>query len=193
MITDLTAGLQAPLNPSMPKTTPKVGRSRGFAPVVGDAPRVLVLGSLPGRASLEARQYYAQPQNAFWQIMGSLCGAGPDLDYTARLDALTRAGIALWDVLHEAARPGSLDSSIIAASQRTNDVAGLIARHQSIGLVAFNGKKAAEIFRRSIGAALCRDLAIATLPSTSAAYASLPREDKLRSWRETLAPYLRAG
>ena len=125
--------------------------------------------------------------------MGVLCGAGPGLDYSARLDALTRAGIALWDVLHEAARPGSLDSSIIAATQRTNDVAGLIARHESIGLVAFNGKKAAEIFRRSIGTSLTRgDLAIATLPSTSAAYASLPREDKLRRWRKALAPYLRA-
>jgi double-stranded uracil-DNA glycosylase len=171
-----------------------VRRSRGFAPVVGIAPRVLVLGSLPGRASLQAQQYYTQPQNAFWPIMDSLCDAGPGLDYPARLDALTRAGIALWDVLHEAARPGSLDSSIIAASQRTNDVAGLIAGHESIGLVAFNGRKAAEIFRRRIGSALTReDLAFVTLPSTSAAYASLPREDKLRSWRETLAPYLRAG
>jgi double-stranded uracil-DNA glycosylase len=194
MITDLTAGLQATLNLCMGKKSLKLGRSRGFAPIVGTAPRVLVLGSLPGRASLEARQYYAQSQNAFWPIMDALCGAGPGLDYAARLAALTRAGIALWDVLHEAARPGSLDASIIAASQRTNDVAGLIARHASIELVAFNGRKAAEIFRRRIGPALTRDdLAIATLPSTSAAYASLRREDKLRSWRERLAPYLRAG
>lgn len=161
--------------------------------MVGVSPRVLVLGSLPGRASLQAQQYYAQPQNAFWPIMGALCGARPELDYAARLESLTDAGIALWDVLHEAKRPGSLDSSIVAASQRINDVAGLVMRHESIGLVAFNGKKAAEIFERRIGSTLSgRDLAIATLPSTSPAYASLTRKDKLERWRRTLAPYLRA-
>ena len=161
--------------------------------MVGVSPRVLVLGSLPGRASLEAQQYYAQPQNAFWPIMGTLCGALPELDYAARLKSLTDAGIALWDVLHEATRPGSLDSSIVAASQRINDVAGLVMRHESIALVAFNGKKAAEIFQRRIGSTLSgRDFAIATLPSTSPAYASLKRQDKLVRWRRTLAPYLRA-
>lgn len=192
MITDLTASPMTPLNRRMRKSA-RTTRSRGFPPVVGAIPRVLVLGSLPGRASLEAQQYYAQPRNAFWTIMDSLCGAGPGLDYPARLDALTDAGIALWDVLHEATRPGSLDSSIVAASQRTNDVAGLVAHHETIGLVAFNGQKAAEIFRRRIGSTLTRsDFAIAVLPSTSPAYASLTREDKLKRWRRALAPYLRA-
>ena len=172
----------------------KSGRSRGFPPVVGVAPRVLVLGSLPGRASLEAGQYYAQPRNAFWAIMGSLCRAGPDLDYRARLDALTGAGIALWDVLYEATRPGSLDSNIVAASQEINDVAGLLTRHESIGLVAFNGQKAAEIFRHRIASSVTRDdVATAILPSTSPAYATLTRADKLGHWRRILAPYLRAG
>jgi double-stranded uracil-DNA glycosylase len=175
-------------------TAAKTSKSRGFPPVVGASPRVLVLGSLPGRASLAAQQYYAQPQNAFWPIMGALCGALPELDYAARLKTLTDAGIALWDVLHEATRPGSLDSRIVAASQRINDVAGLLMRYESIGLVAFNGKKAAEIFERRIAAILSRrDLATATLPSTSPAYASLTREDKLDRWRRTLAPHLRAA
>ncbi|HUF73428.1 MAG TPA: DNA-deoxyinosine glycosylase [Gammaproteobacteria bacterium] len=169
------------------------GLSRGFPPVVGPAPRVLVLGSLPGRASLEANQYYAQPRNAFWPIMGALCGASPALDYSARLAALVDAGVALWDVLLEATRPGSLDSSIVTASQRINDIASLIACHETIGLVAFNGLKAAGIFRRHIEPGLSRgNLATAALPSTSPAYASLTREDKLERWRRALAPYLRA-
>jgi hypoxanthine-DNA glycosylase len=171
----------------------KIDLARGFPPVVGEKPRILVLGSLPGRASLAAGQYYAQPRNTFWTIVGELCGARSELDYAGRLDALTRSGVALWDVLHEAARPGSLDSNIVAASQRINDIAGLIAIHTKISLVAFNGQKAAEIFRRHIEPSLTRnDFAVATLPSTSPAHATLTREEKLVRWREVLMPHLKA-
>lgn len=171
-----------------------IATSRGFPPVVGPKPRVLVLGSLPGRVSLEAREYYAQPRNAFWVIMGALCGAGPELSYSERLEALMHSGVALWDVLHEAARPGSLDSSIVTASQRVNDVAGLIARENSIELIAFNGQKAAEIYRRHVESALTRsDVSTVTLPSTSPAYASLRREAKLDRWRQAVRPHLRPG
>ena len=62
-----------------------MSRVSGFPPVVERSARILILGSMPGRASLEAGQYYALPQNAFWRIMGDLFGAGLDLPYTARL------------------------------------------------------------------------------------------------------------
>jgi len=178
----------------MPDQPEEIGLSRGFPPVVGSRPQVLILGSLPGRASLEARQYYAQPRNAFWSIVGELCGAGADVDYHRRLDMLTRSGIALWDVLHEAARPGSLDASIVAASQRVNDIAALLAAHVTISLIAFNGQKAAEIFRRRIESSLTRnDFDLATLPSTSPAHATLTRDEKFVRWRNILMPHLRAG
>lgn len=167
--------------------------SRGFPPIVGARPSILVLGSLPGRASLEAQQYYAQARNAFWSIMGALCAAGPDLSYKARVEALGRAGVALWDVLAEASRPGSLDSNIVSTSQRFNDIDGLLSRHPSISLIAFNGKKAAEVFRRHIEPTVVRkDITLATLPSTSPAYASLKLDQKLTRWREILSPHLRA-
>jgi len=192
MITDLTARPAATLNRDMSAAEANEV-SRGFPPVVGRAPRVLVLGSLPGRASLEAGQYYAQPQNAFWRIMGALCAAGPELGYAQRLEALEHAGVALWDVLHAAERPGSLDASIVEASAEINDVGGMIARHRTIRLIGFNGQKAAAIFRRNVEATLPReDLTLVTLPSTSPAYASLRREQKLERWREALAPHLRA-
>ncbi|HEX5419366.1 MAG TPA: DNA-deoxyinosine glycosylase, partial [Gammaproteobacteria bacterium] len=47
--------------------------ARGFPPVAAPDAQVLVLGSLPGKRSIEMQQYYAQPQNAFWRIMGALC------------------------------------------------------------------------------------------------------------------------
>ncbi len=190
MITDLTAGPARQLNHEMSQVR-KLRTSRGFPPVIGVDPRVLVLGSLPGQASLAARQYYAQPRNAFWMIMGELCGARPELGYADRLGTLQRAGIAVWDVLYEAARPGSLDSSIVAGSQTVNDIAALVSRHATIRLIAFNGQKAAEVFRRRVAPTLTRtDLETVTLPSTSPAYASLRRTEKLERWRRALKPHL---
>lgn len=168
-----------------------IAPSRGFGPVLGACPRVLLLGSLPGQASLAAREYYAQPQNAFWHIMGVLCDAGPGLDYAERLKALTRARIALWDVLAEAERPGSLDADIVTATARTNDIAALIEREPSIALIGFNGQKAAAIFQRTIHPELARtNVKLVTLPSTSPAFASMRREEKLARWREALAPHV---
>ena len=191
MITDLTACPAATLNQVMCARTTSNAVSKGFPPIVGNAPRVLLLGSLPGRASLAAGEYYAQPQNAFWYIMRALCAAGPELAYVDRVNRLTRSGIALWDVLHAAERPGSLDANIVAASQQVNDIVGLIERHTDIALIGFNGQKAADIFRRLIAPNLPRnDLDCVTLPSTSPAYASLRREQKLARWSEVLLPHL---
>ena len=86
--------------------TRQVQPARGFPPVHAPGAAVLILGSLPGVRSIEEQQYYAQPQNAFWRIMGAFCGAGPELAYTARLARLTEHGIALWDVLRTGPAPG---------------------------------------------------------------------------------------
>lgn len=170
------------------------GLSRGFPPVVGKRPRVLVLGSLPGQASLRKSQYYGQARNAFWRIMGEICAAGPELQYADRLAALRANGIALWDVLEAAERPGSLDSAIVMDTARINDIPALLDRERSIGCVCFNGRKAAELYRRRVLpllSARAAALPAAVLPSTSPAYASLQFEDKLEQWRAALGPRIR--
>jgi hypoxanthine-DNA glycosylase len=155
---------------------------------------VLLLGSLPGRASIAAGEYYAQRQNTFWQIVGALCGAGPSLDYPTRLARLQRAGIALWDVLAAAERDGSLDADIDHDTLELNDIAGLLRQHRGIQVVAFNGQTAAAIFRRHIEPVLPRaDLRLLTLPSTSPAYASMTRPEKQRRWRQALKAHIRAA
>jgi double-stranded uracil-DNA glycosylase len=94
--------------------------------------RVLILGSLPGRRSIADAEYYAQPRNAFWHILGELAGAGPDLDYPHRLERMKAAGIALWDVLAAGERPGSLDSAIVRSSIVINDIGDFLATHRDI-------------------------------------------------------------
>src|SRR5512139_2464129 len=95
--------------------------SRGFPPIAAPDARVLILGSLPGQTSLARQQYYAQPHNAFWRVMGELFGAGLDLPYEERGTILIAHRIALWDVCKAASRPGSLDSSIDPRSVIAND------------------------------------------------------------------------
>ncbi|MFW2403554.1 MAG: DNA-deoxyinosine glycosylase [Gammaproteobacteria bacterium] len=156
-----------------------------FGAVIGREPRVLILGSMPGIASLEQNQYYAHPRNAFWRIMGDLFGIDPGLPYAQRLRALSECEIALWDVLESCFRPGSLDSSIDNDTVRANDFATLFAGHPTIRYVFFNGGKAADVFRRRVVPGLddgARAVVLHTLPSTSPAHAARSYEEKLTAW-----------
>lgn len=159
--------------------------SRGFPPLAAQSSRVLVLGTLPGQASLQAAQYYAQPRNAFWPLMGEMFGAGPALPYEVRTRRLVGAGVAVWDVCAAAHRNGSLDTAIERASIRVNDFAAFLAAHPGIRAVAFNGRLAGELFHRRVwpqlrsGGQVARSV---TLPSTSPAHASLSFADKHRHW-----------
>jgi len=157
---------------------------RSFAPLFRADARVLVLGSMPGTASLAAAQYYAHPRNAFWPIMGALFGAGPELPYAQRLERLASAGVALWDVIGRCARAGSLDSAIAPASIEANDFAGLFAACPGSGHVFFNGTAAETAFRRHVrGRIALPPLHFARLPSTSPAHAARGLEAKLAAWQ----------
>lgn len=166
-------------------------RVRAFPPILGPRPRILVLGSLPGVASLRAGQYYAHPRNQFWPIMGALVGAGPELDYALRLERLKAAGIALWDVLGACRRQGSLDQRIDRNSREPNPLRALCDRHPGLRHCLLNGSTAGSIFAR-LPAAMSPGLPHTVLPSTSPAHARLRLPDKLERWRAALLPLLRA-
>lgn len=167
-------------------------RVRCFPPVADpDTARILILGSMPGVASLAAQRYYAHPRNQFWPIMGALCGAGPDLPYAERLRALTGAGIALWDVLESCERAGSLDAAIDVRSAQANDFAAFLDAHPGIVRIAFNGGTAEKHFRRDVMPHLpppARALDLLRLPSTSPAHAGMGAQEKLARWRAALQP-----
>lgn len=163
--------------------------AEGFAPILGSEPRVLILGSLPSQKSLDKRQYYGHPQNAFWKIMQALFGA--EGRYDERSAAVAAAGVAVWDVLARAVRPGSMDADIDIGSAVANPLGPLLERETSIVLVAFNGRAAESLFRRFVPGPF-RPLEFVRLPSTSPAYASLTLAEKTERWRAGLAPALSA-
>lgn len=157
-----------------------------FPPVTRPDTRVLLLGSLPGAASLAAARYYAHPRNQFWRLTGAVIGRGVDrLSYEARLDALLDAGIGLWDTVAAATREGSLDADI--RLHAASDLAGLAASLPALGAIGFNGGTAARVGRRQLPDS--PPFALLDLPSSSPAY-TLPFEEKKRRWLAIRA-YLR--
>lgn len=174
---------------SRPGTTrlpalPAIAPICSFPPIQNRNARVLVLGSMPGAASLRAGRYYEYKHNAFWKIMGELFGAGPDVAYEKRIVMLKRAGLAVWDVLESCVREGSLDSAIDEVSIVPNDFRNFFASHPGIGHVFFNGGMAENSFRRYVRPHLPETgIRFARLPSTSPAHAARNFETKLKAWR----------
>ena len=162
-------------------TTPLL---EGFPPVVDDDARLLILGSFPSVQSLAARQYYGNPRNAFWPITSELFGFDADAPYETRLAALQSHGVALWDVLHQCRRIGSLDARIDLKSLVPNNFGQLFAAHRSIERVCFNGRTAERFFQRLV--TVDAPVSYLLLPSSSPARA-MPAGQKLQAWR-VIAP-----
>jgi hypoxanthine-DNA glycosylase len=151
---------------------------------------MLILGSMPGTESLRRQQYYAHPRNAFWPIMGALFGAGPDLPYPARIERLRAARVAVWDVVGQCRRVGSLDARILAESVIPNDIPALLRRAPRLQRIFFNGGGAETWFRRCFrdppAESLFAGCRFVRLPSTSPAYAALSPAAKMERWRRVL-------
>ncbi|HZV37761.1 MAG TPA: DNA-deoxyinosine glycosylase [Pseudoxanthomonas sp.] len=162
---------------------------QGLPPRVADGCRVLVLGSMPGAASLAQAQYYAHPRNRFWPLMSAMWGFPAGLDYPQRLAALQRAGIGLWDVIGQCHRRGSLDADIVPGSEVANALPSLWRAHAGLRAIAFNGGKAAQAFARHFPQGLPEGVDALALPSTSPANASYSFE-RLRAAWEPLRIYL---
>lgn len=155
-----------------------------FPPISTPNARVLILGSMPGAASLEAGQYYAHPRNAFWRIIEDLTGAKHDAPYEDRVRSLNARAIAVWDVLESCVRPGSLDSDI--TGECPNDFEAFFAAHPLITHVGLNGGKAAASFKRYAAKYCPPHVVVARLPSTSPAHAGMGLAQKIALWRAAL-------
>lgn len=155
-----------------------------FPPIGTTGARILILGSMPGIASLEAGQYYAHPRNAFWPIMGELFGAGPEKAYADRFAILKAAGVAVWDVLQACVRIGSLDANI--RDEVPNDFRAFFESCRSIRRIGLNGAKAAASFRKYAASHKPLQAEAILLPSTSPAHAGRSLREKCDLWRAAL-------
>lgn len=156
-----------------------IERQHGLPPVIARHTRLVILGSFPGVASLQAQQYYGHPRNHFWPLLSAIWGVDlTTLSYRARLAELRRRGLGLWDIYASCQRIGSLDSAIEDAV--LNDLASLRLRAPGLRLVAHNGGESARAMRQvqALG------LPVLQLPSSSPANASWSFARKLEAWRD---------
>ena len=174
----------------------------GFPPIADRRSEILILGSLPGDLSIRAQEYYANPHNTFWRLIGyrpageTVGGAGKTAsltendhavknehavkdEYPAKKRYLTENRIALWDVLTRAEREGALDSNI--RNEVPNDFDAFLTAHPEIRHIFFNGQKAAALFHRHVHAWESR-IPCTTLPSSSPANARMNFEQKKEVW-----------
>jgi len=161
-------------------TTPLL---RGLPPIIDDGARLLILGNMPSAMSLAAQQYYANPRNAFWRIMGAIFGFDALAPYAHRTAALRAHGVAVWDVLRLCRRVGSLDSAVQPDTMVANDFASLFDDYPRITRVLFNGAAAEKNYNRLVR--IGPDLDYRRLPSTSPAQ-TMRYEDKLATWRAAI-------
>jgi len=167
-----------------------MSRVYSFPPIADHDAERLVLGSMPGKASLRANQYYAHARNGFWPIIEALFGIPAILPYDQRCARLVRQRVAVWDVLKTCTRSSSLDADIDPASIVANDFGAFFRDHPRIRAIYFNGAMAERSFRRHVLPGLpaaATGLPGVRLPSTSPANASFSFQQKLDRWRQLLA------
>lgn len=152
-----------------------------LGPICDERTRVLILGSFPSVASMQAQQYYAYPRNQFWRLLGAVIGKPlAELEYGQRIPLVLKSGFGIWDVIGACERPGSLDSAI--RNEQANDFAALFARYPQIERLALNGGKAGA-YRRLLEN-LGKDVVV--LPSSSPANATHTFEHKRAVWTSLL-------
>ncbi len=151
-----------------------------FPPVLEETSKVLILGSMPGVKSLGKQQYYGNPQNQFWHLIGNVFHEKVPEEYEEKLQMLKKYEIALWDVIKHCRRKGSLDSDI--REEEVNDLGDLLQNHGSIEKVFFNGGKAFQLFKKHFGFQRFPQEFI-KLPSSSAANTQGLKE-KLKEWEK---------
>lgn len=140
---------------------------------------------MPGQKSLEEQQYYAHPRNSFWPILYELFNTAMKSNYEERKQLLYDHNIAVWDVLNQCYRKGSLDSDIVTSSIKPNDFNAFFKKHPKIKHIFFNGSKAEQLFKKEILKNLETDkvLTFKKLPSTSPAHAAMNKDKKLSEWK----------
>lgn len=160
-----------------------------FDAVADHDAEILILGSMPGKASLLRHQYYAHQRNAFWPIMAKLYAIPLDLAYSERLVCLQQRKVALWDVMRNCERVSSLDADIVESTIVVNDFVRFLQHHSCIRLIVLNGQKAFQTFKRYALPLLSetgKGIECVVLPSTSPAHASLSFSQKYEQWQQAL-------
>src|SRR5665648_336981 len=150
-----------------------------FLPIIDERSSILILGSMPGVESLRLQQYYGHPRNQFWKILFELFDTEMSQEYEGKIAFIKAKKIALWDVIGNCYREGSLDSNI--REEKVNDFGALFKVYPNIKTVLFNGGKAYDTYKKWIGFEASSKITFHKITSSSPANTKKYAE-KLSEW-----------
>lgn len=153
-----------------------------FKPVIDINSEVLILGSILGKISLEKQEYYGNKRNQFWNIISTILNENFSTHYKKKIDLLLKNKIALWDVIANCERQGSLDSNI--KEEKVNNFTSLLKDYPRLTKIFFNGKKAYTSYKKNVGFSNS-SIDYMVLPSTSPAN-TMGMNEKLKLWKNIL-------
>lgn len=165
-------------------TETETSQIESFNPIVGKQPKILILGTMPGKDSLRLNEYYANSRNVFWKIIYEIHNSEIQPDYESKTEFLKQNGISIWDVCHKANRESSLDSDI--KNEVPNKLRDFVRANPSIKIIAFNGQKAEKLYDKFFDR--FDEINYLTLLSTSPANASYSYQEKVEDWKRIIKP-----
>lgn len=157
---------------------------KSFAPSVDKNTEIMIIGSMPGEASLNAGQYYAYKYNLFWPMMTAFFSSAKNSpeSYPQKLQMLLNNKIGLWDTLASCERKGSADGSI--KTEKPNNFPMMLTKYPKIKTLLFNGQAAHKYFLKHFGQ--IEGINYLLLPSTSPAAAAISKKQKAALWKAAL-------
>lgn len=162
--------------PMIQHKLPNSSFKQGLDPWVGESPRVLILGTLPGDESIRKQTYYTSSSNSFWQIMYTLFGQHK---FQNNKEFITSHKIALWDCIQSAIRIGSTDNRIDEKTLIPNDLPSFLKKHPTINVIIFNGRKAADYYKRFFS---CNEIYKMIKLCSTSGRTKIPINKKLEEW-----------
>ena len=153
--------------------------SKSFFPIVGDHPKILILGTLPGKESIRLNQYYANSRNIFWSIIYKLFNESIEAEYSDRIGFLKKNNIAIWDICYKGIRKNSLDSNI--TDEIPNELDHFIMKYPTLKLIIFNGQKADKLYDKYFDR--FDGIDYDTFLSTSPANTTYTFDEKFNNWK----------
>ena len=156
----------------------------GLPPMVGEDPKILILGSMPSDISIQKQAYYSnESKNKFREIVYSIYQQDADLSCEV---LLMKHHIALWDCIKRGKRKGSIDKGFDTNSLIPNDIEEFLKRYPTIRVIILNGKSKSRKSTFSIFNKFFPDLGnrykVIALDSTSNANATVSTEVKVKRW-----------
>ncbi|MFD2630211.1 DNA-deoxyinosine glycosylase [Oceanobacillus kapialis] len=122
----------------------------------------------------------------FGKILFKLFQQSPIDNYEEKLCFVKGKGIALWDTIGKCYREGSLDANIV--EEEPNNIIELTENFPSIKLIACNGGKAYETFKRNFSQGQFAGIDVIKLPSTSPIPGRYTKtfDGKVEEWKKIL-------